>query len=216
VLRIDAGRALPYIALGSSDDLMIGETVIAIGNPFGLSHTVTTGVVSATKRTLQTGGRTYTDFIQTDASINPGNSGGPLLNILGQLIGINTAIYGNAQGIGFAIPVDRARRSMDSLVAGQRPPEADPNQLAWDQLGLEARDGDGGLAVTRVRGGSPAARVGVQRGDRLLGLDGVALDSLDTLGNQLRASRGAPSVVLSIGRGPYRYDVEMPLARSRG
>jgi S1-C subfamily serine protease len=101
-------------------------------------------------------------------------------------------------------------------VAGGHPPEADPNQLAWDQLGLEARDGDGGLAVTRVRGGSPAARVGVQRGDRLLGLDGVALDSLDTLGNQLRASRGAPSVVLSIGRGPYRYDVEMPLARSRG
>jgi len=215
VLRINAG-SLPHIALGHSDDLMIGETVIAIGNPFGLSHTVTTGVISATKRSLQSGERTFTDFIQTDASINPGNSGGPLLNILGQLIGINTAIYGNAQGIGFAIPVDRARRSMDSLVAGRHPPEADPNQLAWDQLGVEARDGDGGLAVTRVRGGSAAERVGVQRGDRLLGLDGVALDSLDTLGDRLRAARGAPSVVLSIGRGAYRYDVEMPLARSKG
>jgi serine protease Do len=216
VLRIDAGRSLPYISLGSSSDLMIGETVIAIGNPFGLSHTVTAGVVSATKRTLQTGGRTYTDFIQTDASINPGNSGGPLLNILGDLIGINTAIYGNAQGIGFAIPVDRVRRSLDSLVSGRRQPETDPNQLAWDQLGVQARDDERGLAVTRVRDGSAAERVGVQRGDRLLGLDGVALDSLDTLGERLRAAHGAPSVVLSIGRGAYRYDVEVPLARGRG
>src|SRR5262249_9375991 len=143
VLRIDAGR-VPYIALGNSSDLMIGETVIAIGNPFGLSHTVTTGVVSATKRTLQTGGRTFTDFIQTDASINPGNSGGPLLNILGELIGINTAIYGNAQGIGFAIPVDRVRRSLDSLVAGRPQPETDPAQLAWDQLGIQVRGDDRG------------------------------------------------------------------------
>jgi serine protease Do len=216
VLRIAAGHSLPYIALGRSDDLMIGETVIAIGNPFGLSHTVTTGVVSATKRTLQTGGRTYTDFVQTDASINPGNSGGPLLNILGELIGINTAIYGNAEGIGFAIPVDRVRRSMESLVSGRRSPEADPNQLAWDQLGLEVRDDGGELAITRVRGRSAADRVGVQRGDRLLGLDGVALDSLDALGERLRAARGASSIVLSIGRGSYRYDVELPLARGRG
>ena len=96
---------------------MIGETVIAIGNPFGLSHTVTTGVVSAVGRSLRSEERTYTDFIQTDASINPGNSGGPLLNIRGELIGINTAIYGKAQGIGFAIPVDRARRVLRDLVS---------------------------------------------------------------------------------------------------
>ena len=216
VLRINAGRQLSYMALGSSSDLMIGETVIAIGNPFGLSHTVTTGVVSATKRTLQTGGRTFTDFIQTDASINPGNSGGPLLNILGQLIGINTAIYGNAQGIGFAIPVDRVRRALDSLVSGRPQPESDPNQLAWDRLGIQVRDDDRGLAVARVRDGSAAERVGVQRGDRLLGVDGDALDSLDALGERLQATRSAPSVVLSIGRGPYRYDVELPLARGRG
>jgi len=216
VLHIDAGRTLPYIALGASDDLMIGETVIAIGNPFGLSHTVTTGVVSATKRTLQTGGRTYPDFIQTDASINPGNSGGPLLNILGELIGINTAIYGNAHGIGFAIPVDRARRVLDSLVSGKRPAAPDPNQLAWDLLGLQVRAGDDALAVTRVRSGSAAERIGVERGDRLLGLDGVALDSLDTLGERLEAARGAPATVLSIGRGAHRYDVQLPLARSRG
>ena len=92
--------------------------MIAIGNPFGLSHTVTTGVVSAVGRSLRTAsGRTYTDFIQTDASINPGNSGGPLLNIRGEVIGINTAIYGKAQGIGFAIPIDRARRVLRDLVS---------------------------------------------------------------------------------------------------
>src|SRR5207237_8372738 len=91
--------------------------LIAIGNPFGLSHTVTTGVVSALNRSLNTDGRTYYDFIQTDASINPGNSGGPLLNIKGELVGINTAIYGKAQGIGFAIPISRAKRVMKDLVS---------------------------------------------------------------------------------------------------
>src|SRR5881409_3037402 len=117
VLRIKAGGDLPHIPFGTSADLMIGETVIAIGNPFGLSHTVTTGVVSAVGRSLRDEDRTYTDFIQTDASINPGNSGGPLLNIKGELVGIDTAIYGKAQGIGFAIPVDRARRVMKDLVS---------------------------------------------------------------------------------------------------
>jgi serine protease Do len=215
VLRINAG-ALPHIALGHSDDLMIGETVIAIGNPFGLSHTVTTGVVSAVKRSLQSGGRTFTDFIQTDASINPGNSGGPLLNILGELVGINTAIYGNAQGIGFAIPVDRARRVVDNLVSGRRPPEPDGNSLAWDLLGLQARQADDGLVVARVRGGSVAERIGIERGDRLLGLDGQGVDSLDELGERLEAARGAPGVVLSLGRGGRRYDIQVPLSRSRG
>src|SRR2546427_7411591 len=117
ILRVKAGGDLPHIPFGTSADLMIGETVIAIGNPFGLSHTVTTGVVSAVGRSLRDEDRTYTDFIQTDASINPGNSGGPLLNIRGELVGIDTAIYGKAQGIGFAIPVDRARRVMKDLVS---------------------------------------------------------------------------------------------------
>ena len=96
---------------------MIGETVIAVGNPFGLSNTVTTGIVSAVQRTVQgETGRTYTDFIQTDAAINPGNSGGALANVLGELIGINTAIVGGANTIGFAIPVERVRRIADELL----------------------------------------------------------------------------------------------------
>ena len=114
--------------------MMIGETVIAIGNPYGLSNTVTTGVVSALMRSIKAGDRVYSDFIQTDASINPGNSGGALLNIEGALIGINTAILGEGQGIGFAIPADRARRVFDDLV---RYGEV---RVAW--LGLEVKDLD--------------------------------------------------------------------------
>src|SRR5882757_8022010 len=111
VLKVKS-TGLPAIPLGRSSDLMIGETVIAIGNPFGLSNTVTTGVLSAVGRTIpsERGERLFTDFLQTDASINPGNSGGPLVNILGDVIGINSAIVSGANGIGFAIPADRARR----------------------------------------------------------------------------------------------------------
>ena len=101
---------------GDSSDVLIGETVIAIGNPFGFSHTVTTGVVSAVGRSLRTAGQTFLDFIQTDASINPGNSGGALLNVDGALIGINTAVYSGGQNIGFAIPANRVRRVVDDLI----------------------------------------------------------------------------------------------------
>jgi Do/DeqQ family serine protease len=308
VLRVDAGAPLPFIALGNSADVLIGETVIAIGNPFGLSHTVTTGVVSALGRSLREEERTFTDFIQTDASINPGNSGGPLLNIRGELIGINTAIYGKAQGIGFAIPVDRARRVMKDLVSygevrrawvglvvqdltpelarhfgtgrgvivaevepkspadtagfargdailkvggrevgsreefeqriddhaqGERItvtrrrddrdedvelvvaafPAARADQLAWQLLGLDAAADDDGLVVQRVRAGSPAARIGVQRGDRLLGLGGAPLHTVAELRRKMIELRSARSVLLSVGRGPYQYNVNVPLAR---
>jgi serine protease Do len=118
VLRVrKPNGALPFLKLGSSSDIMIGETIVAIGNPFGLSHTVTAGVVSATGRSVKgENGQTYTDFIQTDASINPGNSGGPLVNLDGEMVGVATAIIGGAQGIGFAIPADRARRIVDDLL----------------------------------------------------------------------------------------------------
>src|SRR5688500_3343063 len=117
VLRVDA-KQLVAAPIGTSSDLMIGETVVAVGNPFGLSGTVTTGVLSAVGRSVpsQDQSRTFTDFIQTDASINPGNSGGPLLNIEGRVIGINVAIYAQAQGIGFAIPVDRAKKVIQDLL----------------------------------------------------------------------------------------------------
>ncbi|MDH3255349.1 MAG: trypsin-like peptidase domain-containing protein, partial [Acidobacteriota bacterium] len=114
VLKVDA-RDLASLELGNSSDLLVGETVVALGNPLGLSNSVTTGVLSARGRTVpaESGERLFTDFLQTDASINPGNSGGPLVNLDGDVIGINTAIIAGAEGIGFAIPADRARRVVD-------------------------------------------------------------------------------------------------------
>jgi serine protease Do len=165
VLHIDAA-GLPAVTLGTAADVMIGETVIAIGNPFGLSHTVTTGVVSAVGRALRSEERTFSDFIQTDAAINPGNSGGPLLNIRGELIGINTAIYGKAEGIGFAIPVDRARRIMRDLVSYGAVREGwlgiavqDLTRQLARHFGVAA-----GVVVTGVEDDSPAQRAGLKRG----------------------------------------------------
>jgi S1-C subfamily serine protease len=173
VLQIDVRRKLPEIRMGNSDDMMIGETVIAIGNPFGLSHTVTTGVVSALNRSVRTEERIYRHFIQTDASINPGNSGGPLLNIEGDLIGINTAIYQKAQGIGFAIPINKAKRIVRELIREGR--------VRFPWLGVElqelteelrghfnlAEEGRGVL-INDVTDGSPALKAGLKRGDIIL------------------------------------------------
>ncbi len=192
VLKIEMEEKIDPIILGTSSDLMIGETVIAIGNPFGLSHTVTTGVISALNRTIQAGKQIFKDFIQTDASINPGNSGGPLLNIQGRLIGINTAIYSDAQGIGFAIPVDRVRRIIDDLIIyGEVQP-------AW--FGLEVQGltegikkyldykGPHGILIAEVYSGSPAAKAGLQLRDILLRADKTDLTSPADYGQVLRGT----------------------------
>ncbi len=116
VIRIRAKKPLPYVSMSNTDNLMPGERVIAIGNPFGLGQTVTTGIISGVHRAVRLKGGIQTDFIQTDAAINPGNSGGPLLNINGELIGINTAIRAQAEGIGFAVPIDRVKRIVNDLL----------------------------------------------------------------------------------------------------
>ena len=172
VLKIDSRDPLPAIEMGDSDDLMIGETVIAIGNPFGFSNTVTTGVISAIHRSIRTEDRVFHDFIQTDASINPGNSGGPLQNINGELIGINTAIYAKAQGIGFAIPINKAKRVVADLIQfGEVIP-------VW--IGVFLQDIDDQLArymtlpdikgvlVREVEKNSPASKSGIRPGDIIL------------------------------------------------
>src|SRR5688500_14085764 len=170
VLRVEE-KGLTAAPVGTSADLMIGESVVAVGNPFGLSGTVTTGVVSALGRSVpsETQGRTYTDFIQTDASINPGNSGGPLLNIEGRVIGINVAIYAQAQGIGFAIPVDRAKKVIQDLLRygevhsawiGAVTATLTPEEA--QRRGHEARRG---ALVVRVFASSPADRAGLRPGD---------------------------------------------------
>src|SRR5512141_2669246 len=170
VLRVDS-RGLTAAPIGTSSDLLIGETVVAVGNPFGLSGSVTTGVVSALGRSVPSKeeGRTFTDFIQTDASINPGNSGGPLLNIEGKLIGINTAIFANAQGIGFAIPVDRARKVIQDLLRYGQVHSAWIGAVTSTLTPEEAkRTGvrvTHGAVVARVFNGSPAQAAGLRPGD---------------------------------------------------
>jgi Do/DeqQ family serine protease len=183
VLKIETEEGLPAVAMGSSDDLMIGETVIAIGNPFGFSHTVTTGVISAVNRSIRSEERIYREFIQIDASINPGNSGGPLLNINGELIGINTAIYAKAQGIGFAIPINRARRIVADLI------QYGEVKQAW--IGLVVQDIDErlaqylkypaakGVVVTSVEEDSPAEQAGFLEGDVISAVDQRKIKSRD-------------------------------------
>ena len=217
VLKVDEAEALPFLPLGNSDDLMIGETVIAIGNPFGLSHTVTTGVVGAVNRSLNTGERTYYDFIQTDASINPGNSGGPLLNIKGELIGINTAIYGKAQGIGFAIPISRAKRIVQELIShgAVDPPwvgvatQTLTPELASHFSLREKR----GVIIRAVEPGSPAARAGLRRGDVILGLDGRPVTSSEEYLQRERTYTNSDKLRFRVARDREETDVVVTAAR---
>lgn len=177
VVKINRKGPYPALQPGRSDDLLLGETVIAIGNPLGLGHSVTTGIVSAAHRRLAVDETHTSFFIQTDALINPGNSGGPLLNINGELIGINTAIIQQAQGIGFSIPIDMVKRILPSLLANGKVPRAYLG-LTVEELGKQATDDlGGGVLVREVEKGSPAAKAGLRFGDVLSSIDGVDLDS---------------------------------------
>lgn len=181
VLRIESHDKFREVSLGDSDSLLIGETVIAIGNPFGLSHSVTTGVVSALHRSIRSEDQIYDDFIQTDASINPGNSGGPLLNINGELIGINTAIYGKAEGIGFAIPINTARRIVDELLQhGEvRSPWLgisiqDLSRAVAEHLGYRE---DYGVIISDIYPSGPGASSGLKRADIVISIGGQKVKS---------------------------------------
>jgi serine protease Do len=214
LLKIEGDRPFPAVELGRSDDLMIGETVIAVGNPFGLSNTVTVGVLSATGRTVSAGKRRYADFLQTDAAINPGNSGGPLCNILGQVIGINTAIIRQAQGIGFAIPVDRARRVMEQLRAyGQVRPAwlgflpLDLNEATKRRLGLA-----GGVYVARVYAFAHPGASALEEGDIISSVNGKNLDGVADLNSRLALLPPGERVELSGLRDKKPFTARIPLA----
>jgi len=216
VLRVDA-KNLNAAPIGTSSDLMIGETVVAVGNPFGLSGTVTTGVVSALGRSVPSKeqGRTFTDFIQTDASINPGNSGGPLLNIDGKVIGINTAILGNAQGIGFAIPVDRAKKVISDLLRygqvhsawiGAVTATVTPEESR--RLGIRATRG---ALVSRIFSGSPAQGAGLKPGDVITAVAGKAVDSREAFSTFTATVPSGQPLQLTVNRnGASRAVVVRP------
>ncbi len=183
VLRIPAvGREFPAIPMGKSDDLMPGETVIAIGSPYGLQHTVSVGVVSAVRRKIQLpNGGDFDDFIQTDAAINPGNSGGALVNIEGDLIGINTAVFHQGWGLAFAIPVDRIRRLLEEYVDEEH------------RIGLRVEPSANGLRVTEVSAEERPANAEILPGDVLVRADGKPLrTTFDLVLARLGGGRGLP------------------------
>lgn len=179
VLKINSPTPLPYAKMGTSKDLLIGETVVALGNPLGLENSVTTGVLSAKNRTITFGSEygniKYDGLIQTDALINPGNSGGPLINVNGELIGINTAIVNQAQGIGFAIPVDKVRETLIKLFNFR-----EINKIWFGAQVEEHDDPSKGIKVSSVETGSPAYKAQIKVGDYITKIDSKEiLDILD-------------------------------------
>jgi len=205
VLKIAAESSLPTLPLGRSDDLMVGETVIAIGNPFGYQHTVTAGVVSAVNREVAISeDLSFTGLIQTDASINPGNSGGPLLNVLGELIGVNSAIRGDAENIGFAIAVDQLREVLPALL--------DVERRQRIVSGLKV----GNLAeprVTEVTPGSPADEAGVHIGDLLLAVEGRPVSKGVDFDIALINHQAGDTLDITLRRGGQEIDAKLRLDR---
>lgn len=207
VIKIDGREEFPFLRPGKSHDLMLGETVIVIGNPLGLGTSVTTGVVSSGQRRISMGDGILSHFIQTDALINPGNSGGPLLNINGELIGINTAIVQQAQGIGFSIPIDVAARVMKDLIdygkirrayLGIVPAEINP--------ALAGNRGGGGVLVAELDGGSPAQKGGIRMGDVILALDELPVETPEEFLQTLSSYTPDDLLRVSLLRGTQEMD----------
>lgn len=208
VLKIDVDR-LPAIVLGNSDTLQVGDQVLAIGNPFGVGQTVTSGIVSALGRN-QLGINTFENFIQTDAAINPGNSGGALVDVNGNLLGINTAIYsrsGGSMGIGFAIPVSTARQVLDSIVKDGRVTRGwigvEPNELSAELAETFGIQPVPGVIITGVLQNGPAAQAGIRPGDVIVQVAGQAVHSVPELLSRvsgLTPGQAAPFSLLRQGK----------------
>jgi len=223
LVRFDPGHELRVAALGDSDALKVGEWAIAIGNPFGLDQTVTVGVISATGRS-DVGVATYENFIQTDASINPGNSGGPLINLKGQVIGINTAIVAAGQGIGFAIPVNMVKRVVDQLVEkgkvvrGWLGVALQPlSKELVQSLGLPRNEG---ALVASTIPGSPAAKAGLVQGDVILSYEKTPVEDFHQFQRLVAETPVGKPVTLEVWRKKQKVTVtatvgEIPEDRSR-
>jgi 2-alkenal reductase len=223
VLRIKNARQLPPpVALGSSSELKVGQSAFAIGNPFGLDQSLTSGIISALKRRLPTSsGRESTNVIQTDTAINPGNSGGPLLDSAGRLIGVNTAIIspsGSSAGIGFAVPVDIVNRVVPELIKNGRVPTPGIGIVAASEA-VSTRLGIEGVIIVRTAPGSPAERAGIRGvdfgsgalGDVIVQADGKPVHRLSDLTDQIEQIGAGKSIRISLKRGSQTRDITIDI-----
>ncbi|MDD2735110.1 MAG: DegQ family serine endoprotease [Desulfuromonadaceae bacterium] len=218
VLKIDPKGKLHFASLGDSDEMHVGEWVMAIGNPFGLERTVTAGIISAKGRVIGSG--PYDDFLQTDASINPGNSGGPLINGKGEVIGINTAIIASGQGIGFAIPINMAKSILPQLREGKKVTRGYLGvnaQLVTADLaksfGLEEAEG---ALVSEVFKGSPAEKSGVKVGDIILAFDGKPVHEVSELPRLVAGTKIGKSVHIILLREGKKLDKTVTVGKLKG
>lgn len=213
LIKIKADENLPTLELGDSNKLQIGQWIIAIGNPFGLEHTVTAGIVSAKGRVIGAG--PYDDFIQTDASINPGNSGGPLLNMAGEVVGINTAIVAGGEGIGFAIPISMARDIISQLK------KTGEVTRGWLGVGIQDLDAqlkeyynvDNGVLVTQVFPGDPADQAGIKTQDIILSVNGQSVDSARELSKAIAELSVGEEAEIRINRRGDVKTIEVEIAK---
>jgi len=212
VIRIKTPQPLPTISLGTSQDLMTGETVIALGNAYGYEHTVTSGIISALHRNVQVNEtQQYLDLIQTDASINPGNSGGPLMNLEGDMIGLNVAVRAGAQGIGFAIPVDKA------LEVATRMIKVEKLEGYWHGITPLAIDGPTGpVTIARVERDSPAEIGGLQRGDELQQIGTTSIDRPLDVERSLLGRRPGERVPVLVQRNGEQVALDLVIAAKSG
>jgi serine protease Do len=223
VVKISAKRKFPGAQLGDSDKVKIGQWVIAIGSPFGLSQTVTAGIVSAERQSLQVEGKVYRDFIQTDAAINRGNSGGPLVNLRGEVVGINTAIFaptGVFAGIGFAIPINQAKAILSDLI--------EKGKVVRGWLGVEIKQVDDviakqyglsepqGALVNNVFDGSPAEKAGLKRGDLIVKVDERKVKDIANLQDIISSKAPGKKVKLQIIRNGEPKTVTVGLGEMPG
>lgn len=218
LLKIAKAGDLPYVTLGDSNALRPGDWVMAIGNPFGLEHTVTVGVVSALGRVL--GGGTYAKYIQTDASINPGNSGGPLFNLKGEVVGINTMIYAAGQGIGFAIPIALAKDMLPQL--------ATKGMVTRGWLGVAIQDitpelaksfnltEEKGALIAEVYPDSPAAKAGIQRGDVVTEFNGKKVEDPASLAMAVGSVQPGTETDVKVLRGGKETTLKVKLGKQEG
>jgi Do/DeqQ family serine protease len=220
LLKISAGKDLPFLILGNSDQIRVGNWVIAIGNPYGLDHTVTTGVISAKGRPISVEDRQYENLLQTDASINPGNSGGPLLNLKGEVVGINTAISSGAQGIGFAIPTSTVQQVLEDLknnVTKRRPWVGVQVRTVDSELaGFLGLDKAEGAVVAGVVAGGPAQQAGLIEWDVIVEFNGKKIVNADELVAAIKAAQIGQAVKLTMIRQRQQQTITVIVAEKPG